>query len=214
MFTRNKVKHRLNLKKDMLTSLKYCFKNLTDIQWLQRLKSGDKTAFNELMLQYKSNVINTCYRFLLNKEDAEDISQDVFVEVYLSIQSFRGESKISTWIYRITVTKCLDEIKKRNRKKRISSLGKLLHLDDVANWIAGGKQPDADLETSDTMITINKVLNQLPDNQRIAFTLSKIDGFTNQEIADIMKTTTIAVESLIYRAKKKVTADLNLILKK
>jgi len=187
---------------------------LTDIQWLQRLKSGDKTAFNELMLQYKSNVINTCYRFLLDKEDAEDISQDVFVEVYLSIQSFRGESKISTWIYRITVTKCLDEIKKRNRKKRISSLGKLLHLDDVANWIAGGKQPDADLETSDTMITINKVLNQLPDNQRIAFTLSKIDGFTNQEIADIMKTTTIAVESLIYRAKKKVTADLNLILKK
>ena len=147
---------------------------MTDIQWLQRLKSGDKTAFNELMLQYKSNVINTCYRFLLDKEDAEDISQDVFVEVYLSIQSFRGESKISTWIYRITVTKCLDEIKKRNRKKRISSLGKLLHLDDVTNWIAGGKQPDADLETSDTMITINKVLNQLPDNQRIAFRRSSI----------------------------------------
>ena len=181
---------------------------------LQRLKSGDKLAFNELVLQYKSNVINTCYRFLLDKEDAEDISQDVFVEVYLSMQSFRGESKISTWIYRITVTKCLDEIKRRNRKKRISSIGKLLHLDDVANWIAGGKQPDADLEAADTFSAINKTLNQLPDNQRVAFTLSKIDGFTNQEIAEIMKTTTIAVESLIYRAKKKVTADLNIILKK
>ena len=181
---------------------------------LQRLKSGDKLAFNELVLQYKSNVINTCYRFLLDKEDAEDISQDVFVEVYLSMQSFRGESKISTWIYRITVTKCLDEIKRRNRKKRISSIGKLLHLDDVANWIAGGKQPDADLEAADTFSAINKTLNHLPDNQRVAFTLSKIDGFTNQEIAEIMKTTTIAVESLIYRAKKKVTADLNIILKK
>ena len=187
---------------------------MTDIKWLQRLKSGDKTAFNELMLRYKSNVINTCYRFLLDKEDAEDISQDVFVEVYLSIKSFRGDSKISTWIYRITVTKCLDEIKKRNRKKRISSFGKLLHLDDVANWIAGGKQPDADLETFDTISAINKALNQLPDNQRIAFTLSKIDGFTNQEISEIMKTTTIAVESLIYRAKKKVTSDLSIILKK
>ena len=187
---------------------------MIDIEWLQRLKSGDKTAFNELMIQYKSNVINTCYRFLLDKEDAEDISQDVFVEVYLSILSFRSESKISTWIYRITVTKCLDEIKKRNRKKRISSLGKLLRLDDVANWIAGGKQPDADLEISDTMTAINKALNQLPDNQRIAFTLSKIDGFTNQEISEIMKTTTIAVESLIYRAKKKVTSDLSNILKK
>ena len=90
----------------------------------------------------------------------------------------------------------------------------MLHIDDVANWIAGGKQPDADLEAADTISTINKALNQLPDNQRVAFTLSKIEGFTNQEIAEIMKTTTIAVESLIYRAKKKVTADLNIILKK
>lgn len=187
---------------------------MTDIIWLHRLKSGDKTAFNELMTQYKSVVINTCYRFLLNKEDAEDLSQDVFVEIYLSIQSFRGDSKISTWIYRITVAKCLDEIKKRNRKKRISSLGKLLHIEDVTNWIAGGKLPDADLEISDTIAIINGKLNQLPDNQRIAFTLSRMDGFNNHEIADIMKTTTIAVESLIYRAKKKVTSELSIILKK
>lgn len=187
---------------------------MTVATWLQRLKSGDKLAFNELIVLYKHGVINTCYRFLLDKEDAEDVSQDVFIEVFQSIHSFRGESKISTWIYRIAVTKSLDAIKKRNRKKRISSLGKILHIDDIANWIAGGKQPDEDLETSDTFSTINKILNQLPDNQRIAFTLSKIDGFTNQEISEIMKTTTIAVESLIYRAKKKVTADLNVILKK
>ena len=187
---------------------------MTDAAWLQRLKSGERQAFNELVILYKHSVINTCYRFLLDKEDAEDISQDVFVEVYQSIHSFRGESKISTWIYRIATTKCLDEIKRHNRKKRISSIGKLLHLDDVANWIAGGTMPDTDLETSDTNTAINNVLNQLPDNQRIAFTLSKIDGFSNQEIAEIMKTTTIAVESLIYRAKKKVTSDLNIILKK
>ena len=187
---------------------------MTDATWLQRLKSGDKLAFNELVILYKHSVINTCYRFLLDKEDAEDISQDVFVEIYLSIQNFRGDAKLSTWIYRITITKCLDEIKKRNRKKRISSIGKQLHLDDVANWITGGKLPDADLETSDTISIINKTLNLLPDNQRIAFTLSKIDGFTNQEIAEIMKTTTIAVESLIYRAKKKVASDLSNILKK
>jgi len=181
---------------------------------IERLKSNDKKAFEELVALHKNSVINTCYRFLLDKEDAEDISQEVFIEIYQSIHSFRADAKISTWIYRITVTKCLDEIKKRNRKKRISSFGKLLHLDDVANWIIGGKQPDADLETSDTISSINKVLNQLPDNQRIAFTLSKIDGCTNQEISEIMKTTTIAVESLIYRAKKKVTSDLSIILKK
>jgi len=180
---------------------------------IEKLKANDRTAFNELVALYKNNVINTCYRFLLDKEDAEDVSQDVFVEVYQSIHSFRGDSKISTWIYRIAVTKSLDAIKKRNRKKRISSIGKILHIDEVTNWIAGGKQPDADLETSDSFLIINKILNQLPDNQRIAFTLSKIDGFTNQEISEIMKTTTIAVESLIYRAKKKVTSDLSLIKK-
>ncbi len=187
---------------------------MSDSFLLQRLKSGDKIAFNELVAQYKTRVINTCYKFLLNQEDAEDVSQDVFIEVFQSIKSFRGDSKISTWIYRIAVTKSLDELKKRNRKKRISSLGKILYLDHIANWISGGKMPDADLETSDKMTIISKVLNQLPENQRIAFTLSKIDGFENQEIADIMKTTIIAVESLIYRAKKKVTNDLTTILKK
>ncbi len=187
---------------------------MTDKIWLQRLKSGDKLAFNELVILYKHRVINTCYKFLLIQEDAEDVSQDIFIEVFQSIKSFRGDAKLSTWIYRIAVTKSLDELKKRNRKKRISSIGKILHLDDVANWISGGTMPDVDLETSDKMATINKVLNQLPENQRIAFTLSKIDGFENQEIADIMKTTTIAVESLVYRAKKKVSADLISILKK
>ena len=181
---------------------------------IDRLKNNDKSAFDELVALYKYRVINTCYRFLLDKDDAEDVSQEVFIEVFQSIKSFRGDAKLSTWIYRIAVTKSLDEIKKRNRKKRISSLGKILHLDDVANWISGGKMPDADLETSDKMEIIYKALNQLPENQRIAFTLSKIDGFTNQEISDIMKTTTIAVESLIYRAKKKVSVDLISILKK
>ena len=187
---------------------------MNDADFLQRLKSGDKLAFNELVNLYKYNVINTCYRFLLHKQDAEDVSQEVFVTVYQSLKSFQGNSKISTWIYRIAVTKSLDEIKKRNRQKRISSIGKLLHLDDFANWIAGGKLPDADLETSEKMTNVYLVLNKLPDNQRVAFSLSKIDGFDNLEIAEIMKTTIIAVESLLYRAKKKVSQDLINILKK
>lgn len=187
---------------------------MTDETLLRALKSGDKLAFNELVILYKHRVINTCYKFLLNQEDAEDVSQDVFIEVFQSIHSFRGDAKIATWIYRIAVTKSLDELKKRNRKKRISSIGKLFHLDDVAQWIGGGKMPDADLETSENLAKINTILNQLPDNQRIAFTLSKIEGFENKEIAEIMKTTTIAIESLVYRAKKKISLDVISILKK
>ena len=93
---------------------------------INQLKSNDNIDFNALVALYKNSVLNTCYRFLLNKEDAEDISQDVFVAVFQSINDFRGDAKISTWIYRIAVTKCLDEIKKRNRKKRLATIGKTI----------------------------------------------------------------------------------------
>ena len=180
---------------------------------VQKLKAGDTTAFNELVFLYKQPVINTCYKFLLDNEDAEDVSQDVFIEIYQSIHSFRNDSKLSTWIYRIAITKSLDEIKKRNRKKRISSVGKILHLDEIANWISGGSMPDQLLQTNEKMNEVAMVLNTLPENQRVAFTLSKIDGFTNAEISEIMDTTIVAVESLIYRGKKKVSDELLFILK-
>lgn len=180
---------------------------------IPKVRAKDRDAFNELVRLYKHSVFNTCYRFLLNKEDAEDISQDVFVEVYQSIDSFRGDSQLATWIYRITVTKCLDEIKKRNRKKRLASVTRLLRLDDIVQWVSGGVMPDTALHEEDKWNEMTIILDTLPDNQRVAFTLSKLDGFTNSEIAVIMNTSTIAVESLIYRAKKKVSVELLTILK-
>jgi RNA polymerase sigma-70 factor, ECF subfamily len=182
--------------------------------FLRKLKAGEKPAFDELLSRYADRVINTCYRFLLDKQDAEDISQEVFIEVFQSVQSFRGDAKLSTWIFRIAVTKCLDEIKKRNRKKRITAIGKILHLDEVAGWIAGGPMPDKPIDEKEQMREIMQALNTLPDNQRIAFTLSKIEGYTNPEIAEILNTSIMAVESLVYRAKKSVHAELETILKK
>jgi RNA polymerase sigma-70 factor, ECF subfamily len=184
----------------------------TDI--IQKLKAGDQSAFNELVIRYSTRVLNTCYRFLLDKEDAEDISQEVFIEVFQSIKSFRGDSTLSTWIYRIAVTKSLDELKKRNRKKRISALGRIFHLDEVADWIGGGTMPDKSIIEKEKMIEVKTALNKLPDNQRVAFTLSKIDGYSNEEIAAIMNSTIEAVESLVYRAKRRASAELEIILKK
>jgi len=157
--------------------------------------------------------MNTCYRFLLNKVDAEDVSQEVFIEVFQSIQSFRGDSKLSTWIYQIAVSKSLDEIKKRKRKKRIAAIGHILHLDEVLNWLSGGIMPDQSIQEKEKMTEVMQALDRLPDNQRVAFTLSKIEGYSNAEIAEIMKTTLMAVESLVSRAKKKVSTELELILK-
>jgi RNA polymerase sigma-70 factor, ECF subfamily len=72
---------------------------------LQKLKEGDKSAFNQFLALYRDKIINTCYRFLLDQDDAEDLSQEVFIEVYQSINSFRGDAKLSTWIYRIALYK-------------------------------------------------------------------------------------------------------------
>ncbi len=185
---------------------------MEDKDLLEKLKVGDMLAFDTLVSAHRNKVINTCYRFLLNREEAEDISQEVFIEVFQSIKSFRGEANISSWIYRIAVTKSLDEIKKRKRKKRITSIGKILHLDGLANWIVGGSMPDKQLIEEETNKEVMNVLDKLPDNQRIAFVLSKIDGYNNTEIAEIMATTLIAVESLVSRAKKKVSAELVKIL--
>jgi RNA polymerase sigma-70 factor, ECF subfamily len=186
---------------------------LDDNDLLQRLRAGDKAAFGILMKLYSDRVINTCYKFLLDKEDAEDISQEVFIEIFHSVKAFRGDAKLSTWIYRIAVTKSLDEIKRRNRKRRIITFGKMLHLDEVADWIAGGIMPDKHIHEREKMMEVMQALNSLPDNQRVAFTLSKIDGYSNPEIAEIMKTTVDAVESLVSRAKKRVCDKLEIILK-
>lgn len=187
---------------------------MEDAVLLQQINAGDKAAFRKLISLYGDKVINTCYRFLLNRQDAEDMAQEVFIEIYKSANAFRGTSKLSTWIYRITVSKCLDEIKKRNRKKRLIAVGKILGLEEVANWIAGGTIPDKELEEKEQMNEMMQALNGLPDNQRIAFTLSKIEGYSNAEIAEIMGTSQMAVESLVYRAKKKIGQILKDILNK
>ena len=172
-----------------------------------------QAAFEVLLKKHQYKVLNTCYKFLLNKEDAEDITQEVFVEVYQSMHKFRGDAQVCTWIYRITISKCLDEIKKRKRKKRISSVGKIFGLEFASNETSTTTEPDTRLEQKQHFELLQNALNRLPDTQRIAFTLSKIDGYSNEEIAAIMQTTLLAVESLVYRGKKKVKEELEKILK-
>ena len=86
-------------------------------QLVDNLIRGDENSFRYMVNQHRQTVVNVCFRIMLNTEDAEDIAQEVFVEVFFSIKKFRGSSKLSTWIHRIAVSKCLDEIKKRSRKK-------------------------------------------------------------------------------------------------
>ncbi|NTU52500.1 MAG: RNA polymerase sigma factor [Chlorobiaceae bacterium] len=173
-------------------------------------RTSSERLFSDLVTEHQDMVVNTCYRFVFNREDAEDLAQEVFVEVHRSLDKFREESKLSTWIYRIAVSKSLDHLRRQKRKKRFSSLKRIIGIDDPADSIAA---PDLDnpadvLVVKERIAILQEALDSLPDNQKTAFLLSKHDGYSNQEIADILQTTIPAVESLIHRAKKNLQSRL------
>jgi RNA polymerase sigma factor (sigma-70 family) len=148
-------------------------------------------------------VFNICLNMVQNVEDAEDITQEVFLEVHNSGHGFDNRSSVSTWIYRIAVNKCLDFVKARNRKKRFAFITQLFHnetgetLHDMAHF----DHPGVILENKERAIILFATLNKLPANQRTAFVLSKIECFPHKEIAGIMFLTEKAVEGLVRRAK-------------
>lgn len=168
--------------------------------------SATDVLFSGIVAEHQEMVINTCYRFVFNREDAEDLAQDVFVEVFRSIGQFREESKLSTWIYRIAVTKSLDHLRRLNRKKRFSSLKRMIGITDPAEAVAAPSRdnPAEVFADNDRARVLLDAINSLPESQKTAFILSKQEGYSNQEIADILKTSIPAVESLVHRAKKKL----------
>jgi len=182
--------------------------NLCPLQ--QEAITSTERSFSELVAEHQEMVVNTCYRFVFNREDAEDLAQEVFIEVYRSLDKFRKESKLSTWIYRIAVTKSLDHLRRMKRKKRFSSLKRVIGIDDPAESIpaAANDNPADVLGDKERLEVLQNALDGLPDNQKTAFLLSKQDGYSNQEIADILQTTIPAVESLIHRAKKNLQSRL------
>lgn len=169
---------------------------------IDKLKQGDQSGFTAVMDLYQDMVYNTAISIVQNAEDADDITQEVFIQVYLSIATFKGESKLSTWLYRITISKALDHEKKKNRKKRFGFVLSLFGSDDhEQNQPKEFNHPGVQLEKKERAAELFKALKQLPDKQRIAFTLHKLEGQSNQEIAEIMNTSLYAVESLMVRAK-------------
>nr|WP_256372345.1 RNA polymerase sigma factor [Chlorobaculum sp. 24CR] len=176
----------------------------------QETITSTERSFSEIVAEHQEMVVNTCYRFVFNREDAEDLAQEVFIEVYRSLDKFREESKLSTWIYRIAVTKSLDHLRRLKRKKRFSSLKRVIGIDDPADSIPAPEydNPADVLGSKERVAVLQNALDGLPDNQKTAFLLSKQDGYSNQEIADILQTTIPAVESLIHRAKKNLQARL------
>lgn len=176
---------------------------------IEQLKKGDEAAFKTIVDTWENMVYNTALGIVQNAEDAEDITQEVFVQVYQSISSFKGDSKFSTWLYRITVTKSLDHQRKKKRKKRFAFVRSLFGDDsEVLINPPDFNHPGVMLDKKEDAATLFKVISQLPENQRVAFTLHKLEGLSYQEVSEIMQTSLSSVESLMHRAKTNLRKNL------
>lgn len=176
---------------------------------IEQLKQGDEAAFKTIVETWQNMVYNTAIGIVQNAEDAEDITQEVFVQVYQSISSFKGDSKFSTWLYRIAITKSLDHERRKKRKKRFAFVKSLFGEEsEVVVHPPDFNHPGVMLDKKEDAAVLFEVINKLPENQRIAFTLHKLEGLSYQEVSEVMKTTVSSVESLMHRAKNNLKKNL------
>lgn len=164
------------------------------------LKKGDQRAFQELIDSTHSDVFRLALKFTSSRDDAKDISQEVYLEAFRNITDFREDANIKTWLYRITVNRSLNLIKKNKSKFQSISID---HENESVAGITASAHFAADkpLENKELRKQLNTALDQLPENQRSAFLLFNHDGMSYNEIAEILNTSLSAVESLIFRSK-------------
>lgn len=184
---------------------------------VSELQAGDETAFRRLVEKYQQQVFRTAMGFVHDGSDADDIAQEVFVEVFKSVHGFRGEASLSTWIYRMTVNRSLNRLRSRKRKglfQRIEAF-----FQDDADWTG---EPEADCSVhpetvvgnQETAQALQQALASLQQNQRTAFVLYHYEELAYKEIAAVMNVSLASVESLIHRARKNLQKKLMNFYKK
>ncbi len=172
---------------------------------IKKIKKGDTNAFREIIQTYKRVVYNHSYTYLRNQQDAEDATQEIFLNVYNNIKSFRGESKISTWIYRITVNVCKNKIKQLQRQRAPimddiypgdEEINKQLEIKDKEE-----KKPDSILITNEKRKMIYKRISELTSEQKNILIMRDINALSYEDISKIMKLSVSAVKSKLFRAR-------------
>lgn len=164
---------------------------------ISKVAQGDKNALNEIYLLYSRKVYNMILNRYNDRFLADDITQEVFITVYEKAINFRGDSQVSTWIFRIAINKCLDELKKKKTNDHI--------LKEPSQTI----EIEDDSRPSENLTTILRAIDELKQNQKQAFTLVYLDKIAQQEAAEILNMNIKAFESLLYRARLSLQTTLS-----
>jgi RNA polymerase sigma factor (sigma-70 family) len=173
---------------------------LQEAALIKNLQNGEEEAFQQLVALYQNRLYNTVLGFLQNEADAEDAVQEVFIKAFHSIKGFKEEAALSTWLYRIAVTHSLDVLRKKKRQRQ-SGLWQNLFGKNEAFAVPDFHHPGVAAEQKEAAAVLFKAIGQLPEAQQTAFLLQKTEGLSQPEIANVMKTSVGAVESLLQRAK-------------
>ena len=174
-----------------------------DIAVMLRFQKGDEKAFETIVTKHQRNVLNLIYRYLGNATQADDAAQEVFLKLYRARHKYTPKAKFSTWLYRITVNHCLNEI--RSRKTQPASLDP---IDDMTEQ-GENRAPDDQIRQGELRQAVKEAIDALPENQRMAVILARYEDMSYEEIAETMKTSLEAVKSLLHRAKESLQQKLS-----
>ncbi len=166
-----------------------------------QLQKGDEKAFQWVFETHKDRIFNTILYMVQSNDEAEDLTQEVFVEVFLSVENFNVQSKLYTWIYRIAINKALNHQRFKKAKKRFGNLLSIFHLspaDEIPDFV----HPGILLENKELSESLYRAIDQLPEKQKTAFVLRQLEDLSYVEIAEVTQTTIPSVESLLFRAKQ------------
>ncbi|HRI86957.1 MAG TPA: sigma-70 family RNA polymerase sigma factor [Candidatus Hydrogenedentes bacterium] len=174
-----------------------------DARLVNAARTGDFAAFEELVRRYRNDVYGLAYHFLRNREEAWDVSQEVFIKAHRSLARFRGDSSFKTWLMRITANQCKDFLKKR----RLDAVpfDEAIESHDAASGILG---PDTKVEANELGEAITKALEALPVKHRTAFVLREFEGLSYEEMATVMDCNLGTVMSRLHHARKKLQTSL------
>jgi RNA polymerase sigma-70 factor (ECF subfamily) len=162
-------------------------------------------SFEEIFEAHKDRVLSLCYRYLQQKQEAEDAVQDIFVKIYFKRKAFRAEAQLSTWIYRISVNHCLDILKSNKRKHRLQQIVALLPFIEGQLAEQAGNMT---IEAKEGHNNIMHCVQKLPKKQMTVLVLNKLEGLPLDKVAQIMGLSYKATESLLQRAKQNLQKQL------
>ena len=187
--------------------------NATDKEIIERVKGGEKEAYDLLVLKYQQRVINLISRFVKNHSDALDVSQETFIKAYRALPNFRGESAFYTWLYRIAVNTAKNHLTVQSRKITKSDYD-VADIEQIEGNMSLTEQttPESLLVKDELQETILKTIENLPEDLKSAIMLREIEGLSYEEIAEVMECPVGTVRSRIFRAREMIDSKIKPLL--